>query len=344
MKDILFIHTHQLDGASGGAQRTLQALNGLKNNYNVFEYPCFKPASKIKGLIRNLQLYSGMMTKNDERRILSLIKENNFEFIFFDCSLHGKVIKSIKKYNPSQKIVVNYHNNESNYYYDMFRLQGLPYYLVFKAASYNERLSNNYGDFHVFISKEDMVSMNMNGNSVVIPVTLKDNYKNEPFKTACENYVLFLGSAFFANIEAVNYIINEIAPNTKIKCKVVGKGMKKQFPSNYKNVEICDYVPSLTELMVNAMAFISPIFSGSGTKIKIAESLMYGKKILGTKESFFGYETEFMDYEICNNATDFLSAINRLNPNEKFFGKNRDLFLARYDSKKNAEYYSHFDF
>lgn len=340
MKKILFIHTHKLDGASGGAQRTLQALNGLKKNYSVLEYSCYKAANKLKGLVRNIMLYSGMMTNYDERKIISLLKENDFDFVFFDCSLHGKVIKKIKKIKPQQKIIVNYHNNESKYYYDMFRLQGYPYYLVYKVASYNEKLSNIYGDFHIFISKEDMNSMKVNGQSTVIPVTLKDNFTEENYKVTSDDYVLFLGSAFFANIEAANYIIKEIAPYSKLKCKIVGNGMKKEFPQSYKNVEIYDFVPSLTDLMLNATAFVSPIFSGSGAKIKIAESLMYGKKILGTKESFFGYETTHMDYEICNNATEFISAINSLNTNEKFSYRNRDLFLKMYDDQLNSNYYS----
>ncbi len=35
---------------------------------------------------------------------------------------------------------------------------------------------------------------------------------------------------------------------------------------------------------------ISPIFVGGGMKVKTCEALMYGKNIIGTSESFEGYD------------------------------------------------------
>jgi len=54
-------------------------------------------------------------------------------------------------------------------------------------------------------------------------------------------------------------------------------------------------------------------------KTKVAEALMYGKKVIGSKEAFVGYE-DFIDEAgiICETADDFVLAIN----SSKLFVKN----------------------
>lgn len=340
MENILFVHTHKLDGHSGGEKRTLQAIDGLKNYFNLEFYSCYKPANKIKGLARNIFLYSGMLTKKDSDKILGKIISENIKTVFLDSSLHGKLAARIKKETSDVKVIVNYHNNEKKYYHDMFIQKGLPYYLVYLSAVYNENLSNKYGDFHVFISDEDKASMKVNGKAVTIPVTLKDNYTEfVDFQVHKENYVLFLGSAFFANVEAGKFIIQKIAPFINKKFYIVGSGMKKVFPGEYKNVKIFDFVPSLDEIENGACAFVSPVFSGSGAKIKIAEALMYGKKIIGTPESFNGYCFDELNAEKCETSEDFIAAINNLDSEKFFYKENRDCFVKYYADKNNSMYY-----
>lgn len=340
MEKILFVHTHKLDGSSGGDKRTLQAISGLRNFFDVELYSCYKPENKIKGLLRNLFLYSGMLTKKDSDKILKKISAEKIKTVFLDSSLHGKLAARIKKENPDVKIIVNYHNNEKKYYHDMFRLKGLPYYLVYLSARHNENLSNCYGDFHVFISDEDKASMQVKGKSIIIPVTLEDNFKeSEKSPEQKEPYVLFLGSSFFANIEAGKFIIQKIAPFINKKFYIAGSGMKKAFPDEYENVKVFDFVHSLEEIEGGACAFVSPVFSGSGAKIKIAEALMYGKKIIGTSESFNGYCFDELNAKKCQTAADFIKAINELDSAKFFYSENRDAFVKYYSEENNAKYY-----
>lgn len=339
MEKILFIHTHKLDGTSGGDKRTLQAIAGLKTYFDVDLYSCYKPANKLKGLLRNILFYSGMMTKNDSNLILEKIVKDDIKAVFLDSSLHGKLAAKIKKENLNVKIIINYHNNEKKYYHDMFKTNGLPYYLVYLSAKYNENLSKEYGDFHVFISDEDRQSMNVNGEAITIPATLKDNYKKSEKTINEESYVLFLGSAFFANINAGEFIIRNIAPFINKKFYIVGSGMSKVFPDEYKNVKIFDFVPLLNDIENGACAFVSPVFTGSGAKIKIAEALMYGKKIIGTPLSFNGYRFDEMIAEKCCTSEDFIKAINKLDSSKLFYKENRDCFVKYYSDENNTKYY-----
>lgn len=55
---------------------------------------------------------------------------------------------------------------------------------------------------------------------------------------------------------------------------------------------------------------IAPIFDGSGMKTKVAEALMYGKKIIGTPEAFSGYEgVADQAGWVCATANEFVAAI-----------------------------------
>ena len=55
---------------------------------------------------------------------------------------------------------------------------------------------------------------------------------------------------------------------------------------------------------------IAPIFDGSGMKTKVAEALMYGKRIIGTREAFSGYEdiAEEVGW-VCNTKEEFVAAL-----------------------------------
>jgi glycosyltransferase involved in cell wall biosynthesis len=109
------------------------------------------------------------------------------------------------------------------------------------------------------------------------------------------------------------------------------------YPSN---VFITDYCQDLSELYINASAVIVPVFLGSGMKVKIAEALMYGKKILATQFAFCGYKTNEKGCRICNNSNEFINEINSLDLAEKYFPDSRLLFVNNYSFEQNREYYS----
>ena len=45
------------------------------------------------------------------------------------------------------------------------------------------------------------------------------------------------------------------------------------------------------------------------------------------------------EYSICETPEEYVAAINRLDMNKCFYEKNRILFLSKYDSKNNKNYY-----
>lgn len=99
-----------------------------------------------------------------------------------------------------------------------------------------------------------------------------------------------------------------------------------------RKVKILSNIKDLTPYYQNALCMVMPIFTGGGMKVKTAEALMYGKIIVGTKESFEGYETNATGIFIeCNNKEEFISKINKLLPKVQPYNiDSRKLFLEKY--------------
>jgi glycosyltransferase involved in cell wall biosynthesis len=95
--------------------------------------------------------------------------------------------------------------------------------------------------------------------------------------------------------------------------------------------DISDIVPR------NAL-FLSPTFHGAGMKVKIAEALSLGLPVVGTDESFVGYD-EVMSFDgvfLANNVQEFKSAIDKyLTMSDEELAKietqNKEAFLKYYE-------------
>jgi hypothetical protein len=339
----LFIYNNPLDGSYGGSQGTIKAKKGLGHHFELISYSCVKKSNKLVTFLNNCFLYSGNLNRKDCGNILKIIAENKKEIVgvYFDVSLHGRLAKKIKKRFPDLRIVINYHNNEKKFYADGVKKQGVIYFPVFLAAWYNEKLSLRYGGFHVFITKEDKETIGrFNGLSAIIPVTLPDTFERSAVITpSAKAYILFVGAALAFNVEGARFIIEKIAPYVPVKCVIAGKNMRSVFNGNYPlNVEIFDFVEDLGSLFCGASAFVSPLFNGSGAKVKIAEALMHGKKILGTPLSFYGYEKN-ENFVVCETAVDFIDNIKLLDMEKRFYKEARQLFCDKYSEKNLSDYY-----
>lgn len=342
---MLFVYSQDLCSAYGGSRRTNQNLKGLNSNFDCSSYKLSKyQNNKLEYPYIAIGYYP--VLHRDYKEIERIIIEESIKYVFLDFSYYGALARYIKKRFPKIKVIVHYHNYEK-----LFAKQSKSSQLTHIIKTFliikNEKLAAKFGDYHVFISPEDYKAVNddyglKNNNAVVVPPMLQDNFVFDEAKAIRkrENYVVFMGSSFDANNEAVDFLIKKIAPSLKIKLLVVGKDMKRTFPGVYINTEVIDYVEDLNEILNNAVAFVAPVFSGSGAKIKVAEALMHGKYIIGTKETFTGYDISDADVAVCCSAGEFIDVIDRLPSNKKYYEKNRELFLRKYDIKNNNEAFS----
>ena len=110
--------------------------------------------------------------------------------------------------------------------------------------------------------------------------------------------VLFVGSfAHGPNVRGLAVFLERIWPQVlashpDAELILVGSGMSDQARSRYqryKNVRALGFIPDLRPAYADAAFSIVPVFEGSGTNIKLVESLMHGRSVVVTGYGHRGY-------------------------------------------------------
>jgi len=105
-----------------------------------------------------------------------------------------------------------------------------------------------------------------------------------------QSSIIFVGSyGYLPNIKAANYMVEQVFPLVRAVIpnailKIVG-GTPENIPAYYQRnegVEFTGFVDELTDLYLKSRVFCCPVFSGSGTRVKLLEAGAYGKPIVST--------------------------------------------------------------
>ena len=349
----ILLITNKLEEKANGGRQMLSKLNFniLKiiygENLILYELSNLKPNSIISK-INAVNGHIDGINKIVISELVSLIKHKNITKVFVDGSNLGVVVKYIKIKLPKVLIAVFFHNVESKFFLDAFRknisLQSLA---VLIANFFAEKKSVKYSDKMICLNSRDsfMISKVYGRKTVDISeMSLVDTFPiNYPkmIKKNNDDYVLFVGGDFYANREGILWFIKNVAHNINIKTVVVGRGFEK-FKDQFKhesNIKIIGSVDDLSEWYINAKFIIAPIFDGSGMKTKVAEALMFGKRIIGTPEAFAGYE-EFIKQagKVCITADEFIEAIKLecLKDSKPFYQELRNIYLENFSFNASA--------
>lgn len=273
------------------------------------------------------------------REIFNLIESNKYTAVFFDYSVNGNLVKLIKR-NFNLPAISFFHNIEKFYYSRVVKKW-------VSIVEHCEKQTIKFSDKLLLLNKRDIKELksvyNIKNleNIVVMPVTLKDDFnlqndKYESFWNDDKKVALFFGSAFPPNYEGIKWFVNEVMPNVDCNLVIAGKGFGQYCDELTRpNVKVFDVVGDVQTLFNGADFFVSPIFVGSGMKVKTCEALKFGKTIFGTDETFIGYD---LDFDLvggkCNTAKEFITKINTeitKVSNCKFNNYSRAVFLEKYE-------------
>lgn len=338
----------ELSQSSGGKVCSMRNLNALRKLYgenNVIAY-CVERGRQSGGnpvLWAAKQLYSdihyrhlcGMSNKHLEK-ILEIVEKEKITTVFLCSSLFGQIAKRIKKQYHDVKVISYFHNVESIFFKQLVKhdksIKNLyrPY-----VAKYNEKLAIKYSDTIICINNRDSKMVNElyhRKADGIVPISIVDKFEEYKPKIVQKPLnLLFVGSYFYPNIEAVNFLEDKVLPYVDAKLIIVGSGMDKLIKRS-KKTSIYSNVPSLAPFYQKADAVILPIFSGSGMKIKTCEAMMYGKVILGTEEAFEGYNTDKRFTMECNSDKEFINSINNYQFETNYSEESRNNFLSNYSN------------
>lgn len=307
-------------------------------NVKVINLNAAKKNSVFGSVLQRIHYMFGFADGLSSRKINYIVETAlDFDYIFIDTSTYGVIAFYLKKNNLKGKIICFFHNIE----YKMLRQQAKinPFNLLKSfLAYYNERKACQYADKIIVLNKRDGNRLKRQygrADYIIIPISLSDSYTmHDNELTNVPPTIIFIGNLWYANIHGLKWFIENVLKYVNIKLQIVGFDMGK-LKRNFlhPNIEFLGYVPDLSTVLAKADYVISPIFLGGGMKVKTCESLMYGKNIIGTQESFEGYEIDYNKAGvICNNKEEFIYAIEHYcsMKRKRFNEYNRECFLKKY--------------
>lgn len=278
--------------------------------------------SRLGTALANLLLMCATLSPTGFLQLLRLIRKAQPDVVWLDSSLFGILIPFIKLLSRQTKIVCFFHNIESDLVRE-YTKNNFLYWISYFATKANEHLSTKYVNRVVAIQKKDGERLkrkyNLN-NYFCIGATIEDifhpplNQLNNFEVDRTTRYVLFVGSDFAPNVEALKFLNHEIAPKlTLTKIIAIGNGLDK-YRDEFKNIEIKGRVEHIAPYYHHALAVVAPLFSGGGMKVKIAEALMFNRGVLASTFGSIGYEkVEHPVIQIVDDPTEFAKCIDAYN-------------------------------
>jgi len=320
----LLLITNKSDHDVGGREQLCNLNRSIlkdiyKEKFSIVEVKKFPPVFFFEK-VATFRGYIDGINIRTIRRIMREVEVNNINQVFVDGSNFGEVARALKSFIPQVKIYTFFHNVEAKFFWRSFRgALSIRTLLVFVANYFAEKKSIKYSDQIICLNERDSSLLGeWYGRSAdyVSPMSIVDQFTGRKSKRrALQQFALFVGGDFYANISGIKWYIDNVSPFVDVHTYIVGRGMDKfkaVFEVNDK-VKVIGEVDNLEQWYSESHFVIAPIFDGSGMKTKVAEALMFGKKIIGTSEAFMGYEDAVDSVGVvCNTAKDFIAAINNI--------------------------------
>lgn len=274
--------------------------------------------------------------------LLGVIRAEGVTRVFLDGSNLGAAARAIKRSTPDVRVFSFFHNVEARFFWGSLKVRRNPRAAAVLLANYlAERAAVRWSDVRIALSRRDgdgLRHLYGRGADAIAPMVLADQLPTDrPGARARAPYALFVGGAFYANVEGMSWFAREVAPRIAIPTVVIGRGMEVLAAECAGNpaTEVVGAVDDLAPWYRDAAFAIAPIFDGSGMKTKVAEALMFGKRVVGTPEAFSGYDDAVVASGWrCADAEGFVAAIEEA----------RSRSLPAFDPAMRALYERHHSF
>lgn len=328
-KQIIFFHERvpQYDNNSGELRLTeiiktyknlgynvslIAPKNTIKNSYNIFFQKLGVRLFYKYAAAADLKLFI--------RRFF-----NRAPFIWYSASeMCLKYFKFSKVHFPMSKTI-----------FDMIDIHHLRYQRALEVNPKNKKYKRRFKRYYKYEKKAAQLV------DIVIPISEDEaNYMNTftpGIKTKVISNVhyikvdinsvpdyesrkdlLFIGSTHHPNVDAVNYLKNDILPLVwqrypDLKLNVIGD-LKNSFPdTNHPNIIFHGYVQDITLLFLTHKMMVAPLRYGAGVKGKIGQAFEYGLPVV---TSSTGAEGMYLEHNknalLADNTTEFAEQIIKL--------------------------------
>ena len=318
-------------GGTIGCWKFTQGLRLLYQNSNIDHYLIVSFSDKHSGSLKmnEHELVIGNVIGGTKKRILVRLHRNLIQLslsykellnhlgkyepdvVILQNSFLGDLASLIRRIFPRTIIIGNFDNFEYECYKTTIGKANVVVRQLRKAIDLPlikrlEKLYLENIDFATFLTTKDKNSVfsfyNTSTPWTLFPIMIPDPLTSDdaPIMVTGKNCrkIVFTGSLdYYPNIEAAmfldqnsNIIREYLGANTEII--LAGKNPHSKI-RNLQNVRIIANPSNneLKELMLSSDLFISPVFQGSGMKVKVMDALAYGLPIVASEHSLIGYES-----------------------------------------------------
>jgi len=324
VKKLLFITNKVQATAIGGREQLstliLATLSGLGGDqFKLVELDGSEKGTGVTNFAR-LRGYVDGVSERKIAAIVTMIDQLNIEQVFINGSNLGKIARGIRAARPTIEITTFFHNCEARFFLGAARRYLSVRSLGVVFANYlAERDAVRFSNKLITLNERDsQVLRRVYGRrgTHVLPMMVADKWSGSHLGADLpirEAYLLFVGGSFYANLQGIIWFSEKVAPHLAITTVAVGKGLvdSRELLERTGNVRVIGQVEDLEPWYLGAQCVIAPIFDGSGMKTKVAEALMFGKRVVGTPEAFVGYEKAHDIGSVCRTPAEFIKALEK---------------------------------
>ncbi len=260
-------------------------------------------------------------TQSGIAAVVAALDSHGADTLWLDGSNLGRIARAVKRARPRVRILTFCHNVEARFFLGALRrARSLRAAGVLIGNYVAERMATRHSTEVIVLSDRDGDGLDrLYGRRAdhILPMALRDQLgirvpSQQDRPAVPDAPLLFVGGSFYANQAGIAWFADAVAPRIEIRTNVVGQGMDamRDLLERAPGMRVIGAVDSLEPLYRDARLVIAPIFDGSGMKTKVAEALMFGKRVVGTPEAFSGYAQDVVAANwCCSDAAAFVAAI-----------------------------------
>lgn len=242
-----------------------------------------------------------------------------YDAVFVDGSRYDFVLRRARK--KDLKVLVRVHHVEQDWARALLNTdRSLRARFTLAAVCRREKRAMDMAHRLIFTTREDLdracslYGESLREKSLVTPICLMGPDDLEVHVNVPEKYLLATGSLDLGpNAEGIKWFIRQIwtplrtQPHMKdVALVVAGRRPDEEMRQLCENAPDCwlvDSPPDMTPYFQHANLYVAPSLYGPGMKVKVAEALSYGLRVIGSPHALIGY-TEIARFALTAQTED----------------------------------------
>ena len=325
------------NGSDLADDHNLQKIYGVEKVYFVEKSLGEGPWKRIKQMGFGLQrrdlpfTFAPFASKKMIQKVERILNGESYDALICD-GLHACVpfVESEKFQSAKIPLIYRSHNLE----YEIWRKQAERSHKVFgqflhwqaqklfvlekRILEYVQRvLSISATDTENFVSHYNVSKQKI--DFVPVGFNFDESFATESLPASKPYKLIFVGDLNWSpNLSGIVWFLenvwNHFAESENVVFQIVGKGGERveKIASRFQNVRVEGVVENLHAYYSDAFAVLSPVFYGSGLRVKAIEAISYGKPLISSKFGVGGLNLKpGRDYIHAETASDFKVAIEK---------------------------------